>query len=94
VKNVKTQAQSTIKADGCFIWVGTTPNTSYVKDSVKMDEGGFVFADPHMETSVPGVYAVGDVRTTPLKQITTAVGDGAIAAMTAEHFIENLKDVK
>jgi len=94
VKNVKTKAQSTIKADGCFIWVGTTPNTAYVKDSVKMDEGGFVFADTHMETSVPGVYAVGDVRTTPLKQITTAVGDGAIAAMSAEHFIENLKDVK
>ncbi|SMC84685.1 thioredoxin reductase (NADPH) [Desulfocicer vacuolatum DSM 3385] len=94
IKNVKTQAQSTIKADGCFIWVGTTPNTAYVKDNVKTDDGGFIFTDTHMETSIPGVYAIGDVRTTPLKQITTAVGDGAIAAMSAEHFIENLKDAK
>ncbi len=94
VKNVKTNVQTTIKADGCFIWVGTTPNTAFVKESVKTDEGGFIVTNANMETSVPGVYAVGDVRTTPLKQIATAVGDGAIAAMSAEHFIENMKDVK
>ena len=94
VKNVKTNAQTTIKADGCFIWVGTTPNTAFIKERVKTDEGGFIITDVHMETSVPGVYAVGDVRNTPLKQIATAVGDGAIAAMSAEHFIENLKDIK
>lgn len=94
IQNVKTGEASTIKADGCFIWVGTLPNTDFVKDSVKTDDGGFIFTDEHMETSVPGVYAVGDVRTTPLKQIATAVGDGAVAAMSAEHFIESLKDGK
>ena len=92
IKNVKTGSESTIKADGCFIWVGTLPNTEYVKESVETDEGGFIRTDARMETSVPGVYAAGDVRTTPLKQIATAVGDGAIAAMSAEHFIENIKD--
>ena len=94
IKNLKSNEQTSIKADGCFIWVGTTPNTEYVKGSVETDDGGFIITDAHMETSVPGVYAAGDVRTTPLKQIATAVGDGAIAAMSAEHFIENLKDIK
>lgn len=90
VKNVKTGAESIIKADGCFIWVGILPNTEFITDAVKTDEGGFIIADAHMETSVPGVYAVGDVRNTPLRQVSTAVGDGAIAAVSAEHYIESL----
>ncbi len=61
----------------------------FLNNSVKTDESGFILADAKMETSVPGVYAAGDVRNTPLRQISTAVGDGAIAAVTAEHFIEN-----
>ncbi len=52
---------------------------------------GFIVADLNMETSVPGVFAVGDVRNTPLRQIATAVGDGAIAAISAENYIENVK---
>ncbi|MFO7749873.1 MAG: thioredoxin-disulfide reductase [Desulfobacteraceae bacterium] len=90
VKNVKTGEEQSIKANGCFIWIGITPNTAFVNDSVKLDQGGFVIADQHMATSVPGVFAAGDVRTTPLRQISTAVGDGAIAALSAEHYIENL----
>jgi thioredoxin reductase (NADPH) len=90
VKNVKTNEETTIKADGCFIWVGIFPNTEFVKDSVKTDEYGFIVADAKMQTNVPGVYVAGDVRDTPLRQISTAVGDGAIAAVCAEHYIENL----
>jgi thioredoxin reductase (NADPH) len=90
VKNVKTDEETTIKADGCFIWVGILPNTEFVKESVKTDEFGFIVADAKMQTSVPGVYVAGDVRDTPLRQISTAVGDGAIAAVCAEHYIENL----
>jgi len=90
IKNVKTDAESTIKADGCFIWVGILPNAEFAKDSVATDEGGFIIADAKMQTSVPGVFAVGDVRDTPLRQVSTAVGDGAIAAVCAEHYIENL----
>lgn len=92
IKNVKTETEKSIPAEGCFIWIGITPNTAFVGDTLKMDSGGFIFANEHMETSVPGVYAAGDVRTTPLKQIATAVGDAAIAAVSAEHFVENSAD--
>ncbi|WDP90701.1 MAG: thioredoxin-disulfide reductase [Desulfobacter sp.] len=90
IKNVKSGAESTIKADGCFIWVGILPNTEFVNGAVATDEGGFIIADAHMATNIPGVYAVGDVRNTPLRQVSTAVGDGAIAAVSAEHYIESL----
>ena len=90
IKNVKTHEENTLKADGCFIWVGILPNTSFLNDTVETDEFGFVLTDKKMQTSVLGVYAVGDVRDTPLRQISTAVGDAAIAAVSAEHFIENL----
>ncbi|MBT7260718.1 MAG: thioredoxin-disulfide reductase [Desulfobacula sp.] len=89
IKNVKTLEEKTIKADGCFIWVGILPNASFLNDAVETDEFGFILADIKMQTSVPGVYAAGDVRDTPLRQISTAVGDAAIAALSAEHFIEN-----
>ncbi len=90
VKNVKTGEESLLKADGCFIWVGILPNTEFLGDSVQTDEWGFIIADAKMQTNVPGVYAVGDVRDTPLRQVSTAVGDGAVAAVCAEHYIENL----
>ncbi len=90
VKNLKTNEEKTLKADGCFIWIGILPNTSFLNDAVETDEFGFIRADLSMQTSVPGVFAAGDVRDTPLRQISTAVGDAAIAAVCAEHFIENL----
>lgn len=89
VKNVKTGEESALKADGCFIWIGILPNTSFLNNTVKTDEYGFIVVDDHMQTSVPGVFAAGDVRNTPLRQIATAVGDAAIAVFAAEHFIEN-----
>ena len=90
VKNVKTGEEKDIPVSGCFIWVGILPNTSFLKDNIKVDENGFIIADHNMETSVPGVFAVGDVRNTPLRQVATSVGDGAIAAVSAEHYIENM----
>jgi thioredoxin reductase (NADPH) len=89
VKNVKTGEEKTLKASGCFIWVGILPNTQFLNDSVETDAYGFIRADAKMQTSVPGVFAAGDVRDTPLRQVSTAVGDGAIAAVSAEHYIEN-----
>ena len=89
IKNLKTNEEKTLKAHGCFIWVGILPNTAFLNDAVETDEFGFILADKKMQTSVAGVYAVGDVRDTPLRQISTAVGDAAIAAVSAEHFIEN-----
>ncbi|MFA5905315.1 MAG: thioredoxin-disulfide reductase [Desulfobacula sp.] len=90
IKNLKTNEEKTIKSNGCFIWVGILPNTSFLNGSVKTDEFGFIKADAKMQTSVPGVFVAGDVRDTPLRQIATAVGDAAIAAVCAEHYIENL----
>jgi thioredoxin reductase (NADPH) len=91
VKNVKTGDKTQFSVDGCFIWVGTIPNAQFLGDSVKLDEYGFIIADLNMETSVPGVFTAGDVRNTPLRQVVTAVGDGAIAAISAENYIENIK---
>ena len=90
VKNLKTGNESEIEANGCFIWIGILPNTEFIKGDVKTDESGFIVVDTKMQTNVPGVFAIGDVRDTPLRQIATAVGDGAIAAVSAEHYIENL----
>ena len=91
IKNVKTGDVKTLKTDGCFIWVGILPNTNFLGDDLALDDSGFIVTDGHMQTSVPGVFAAGDVRNTPLRQIATAVGDAAIAAMSAEHYIEDVK---
>ncbi len=88
VKNVKTSENKDLAVDGCFIWVGTVPNTGFVGDALKLDKNGFIIADGNMATSLPGVFAAGDVRNTPLRQVATAVGDAAIAAVSAEHYIE------
>jgi thioredoxin reductase (NADPH) len=90
VQNVKSGAKKDLAVAGCFIWVGTKPNTSFVGDAVKVNDWGFITADLQMQTSVPGVFAVGDVRNTPLRQVVTAVGDAAIAVASAEHYLENL----
>ncbi|WP_027359933.1 thioredoxin-disulfide reductase [Desulforegula conservatrix] len=91
VKNLKTGESSEVKIDGAFIWIGILPNTSFIGNAVDIDEYGFIRVNDKMETSVPGVFAAGDVRDTPLRQIATAVGDSAIAAMSAEHYIENFE---
>ena len=88
VKNVKTGEQRELAVEGCFIWVGTAPNTSFLEGTVEVDRSGFVVVNEKMETSVPGVYAAGDVRNTPLRQVATAVGDAAIAAFEAAQYIE------
>ncbi len=90
VRNVKTEEEKTLKANGCFIWVGTLPNAEFLGDDIITDEYGFILTDARMETNIPGVYAAGDIRDTPLRQVSTAVGDGAIATLAAEHYIENL----
>ncbi len=90
-KNVKTGSTKELFVDGCFIWVGIHPNTEFLKNSVKLDKSGFIIADLNMATSVPGVFAAGDVRDTSLRQITTATGDGAIAALSAEHYMDSVK---
>ncbi|MEN8245529.1 MAG: thioredoxin-disulfide reductase [Thermodesulfobacteriota bacterium] len=92
LKNVKTGEESTLPADGCFIWIGITPNGSFLDNGIKVDESGFLLTDENMVTSVPGIFAAGDVRHTPLRQVATAVGDAAIAAISAERYIESITE--
>jgi len=87
LRNVKTGEVSRLPVAGVFIFVGITPNTAWLKGGVSMDEWGFIFTDAEMATSVPGLYAAGDVRSKLLRQISTAVGDGATAAFAAEHYL-------
>ncbi len=86
VKNVKTGAESELAVDGVFIAVGITPNSQPYAGLVEMDHG-YVKADETGATSVPGIYAVGDVRTKQLRQIVTAVADGANAVTSVERYL-------
>ncbi|AEH51271.1 thioredoxin-disulfide reductase [Pseudothermotoga thermarum] len=83
VKNVKTGETSKLEVDGVFIAIGLTPNSGLVKDIVQLDEQGYIITNEWMETSVKGIYAIGDVRKKNVRQIITAVADGAIAAIHA-----------
>lgn len=75
----QTNESKTMAMDGVFIAVGYTPNSQFIKDKVEMDEQGWIYTDPRCETNVKGVYAVGDIRDTILRQVATAVSDGAVA---------------
>ena len=90
-KNNVTGATGEMPADGVFIYVGSVPMTGYLKPLGVLDEAGWVKTDEKMATKVSGLYAIGDVRETLLRQIATAVGDGAIAGQQIFKYIDNLK---
>ncbi|MFQ5464636.1 MAG: thioredoxin-disulfide reductase [Thermodesulfobacteriota bacterium] len=92
VHDLKTEKTREIAIQGIFIFVGIDPITGFI--DVEKDERGFIKTNGRMETSMPGVYAVGDCRTTPLLQVATAVGDGAIAAFMADKFVEDFSEGK
>ena len=87
IKNVKTDEESVVDCDGVFVSVGRVPVTELVKDVLELDKGGYIVADESTRTNVPGVFAVGDVRTKALRQVVTAVADGAVAAHYAEEYL-------
>ena len=87
VKNTKTGVESEILCDGVFVSIGRGPATELVKGQLALDEAGYIVAGESTETSVAGVYAVGDVRTKALRQIVTATADGAVAAHHAENYL-------
>jgi thioredoxin reductase (NADPH) len=89
LKNLKTGETSELKVDGLFIFIGQTAKTELVQGIVDTDEWGFIIADESTQTSVPGVYVAGDVRTKEYRQITTAVSDGTVAAKNAEKYIND-----
>ena len=87
VENVKTGAVTLIACEGIFIAVGSIPNSELFKGLVSMDESGCIVADETTRTSISGVFAVGDIRTKPLRQIVTAASDGAVASKFAEEYL-------
>jgi thioredoxin reductase (NADPH) len=90
LRNVQTKEVSDLPVSGCFVAIGITPNTGFLKGLLPMDEWGFLFTDPDMSTTIPGIFAAGDVRSKNLWQIATAVGDGAIAANSLENYLHSL----
>lgn len=94
IKNVQTEEIQEVEAGGIFIYVGLDPLTEAFKGSGITNDEGWILTDDEMRTSIPGVYAVGDVREKNLRQITTAVGDGSIAGQQVFQYIEEQKDVK
>ncbi|MCE1246093.1 MAG: thioredoxin-disulfide reductase [Firmicutes bacterium] len=91
LKNIKTGESTVMNVDGIFVYIGTLPNTFICQLHPATDDMGYITTDDKMNTSIPGIYAAGDVRSKLLRQISTAVGDGATAAVSAERFIEELK---
>lgn len=93
IKNVKTDELSELSINGIFPYIGIAPNVDYINGQIEQDKSGFILTDETMKTSVDGVYAVGDVRKTPLRQVITAAADGAIGAVNAVKYVEALKEV-
>ena len=87
IQNVITKAQTDIKCDGVFVSIGRKPDTDIFKGTVDLDGNGYIAADETTKTNIPGVYAVGDVRTKALRQVVTAVSDGAVAVLFAEEYL-------
>ena len=90
LEDVKTGKQTDLTVDGVFPYIGIVPNTEDFNGQLMQDKKGFIITDETMATSINGVFAVGDVRNTPLRQVVTAVSDGAVGAVYAVKYLETL----
>lgn len=93
LENVKTKEILNLPVNGVFPYIGMVPNVENITGQVEQDAGGFVLTDETMKTSLDGVFAVGDIRKTPLRQVITAASDGAVGAVYSVKYIESLKDI-
>ncbi len=91
IRNLQSGEERELEVAGVFIFIGIKPQTEWLNGTVALDEAGFVITDSEMRTSVPGVFAAGDVRSKACRQIVTAAGDGAVAAYMAEHYLSEKK---
>lgn len=87
IADTRTKAVSEIRCDGIFVSIGRTPATGFLNAAVTLDSAGYIIADESAKTDIDGVFAAGDVRTKTLRQIVTAVADGAAAAHSAEEYL-------
>jgi thioredoxin reductase (NADPH) len=88
ISDTVTGAEASVKTDGVFIFVGTSPITGFLPDEINLDKGGFIMTGEDLQTSLPGVFAAGDCRANGLKQIIWAAAEGAKAAIAVEKYIE------
>jgi len=93
VKNIKTEKEQDVSCDGVFVFVGYTPNTDFIKGSIKLDKDGYIVTDDDMKASKKGIFSCGDCRQKLLRQVVTACGDGAQAAFSAQQYVEDLKGI-
>ena len=91
IKNLKNNQTTDVAAAGVFVFVGIHPNTEFIRDMVALDEQGFILTDEAMRTPVDGLYAAGDCRKKTLTQVITAASDGAIAAYSANRYLEMMQ---
>ncbi|HYV98248.1 MAG TPA: FAD-dependent oxidoreductase [Gemmatimonadaceae bacterium] len=92
IKNIKTGAARDLQATGIFIFIGFTPNTGIIEGHVEHDASGYLITNSNMQTSIPGLFAAGDVRSQLTRQVTTAVGDATTAAIAAEKYLKAFKE--
>jgi thioredoxin reductase (NADPH) len=90
VENVKTGEMRKLPVNGVFMYIGQLPNTRWLQGIVDLDDQGYVVTDGHLQTKLPGVFACGDAHVTPIKQIAMAVGEGALAAVQAQRYLDAL----
>jgi len=91
LRDVRTGEISELATNGVFVFIGTNPNTEFLPSGIKLTEDGYIITNEEMETSLPGVFAAGDARHKMLRQVVTAASDGAIAAVSAQKYIEELE---
>ncbi len=91
LKNLKTNQEKSLKTDGVFIFIGHDPATKFLQGFVNLDEKGYVKTNERLETSVPGVFAAGEVRSGSIKQLVSAAGEGCEAALSAQAYLESLE---
>ena len=89
LKNLKTQESRKYETDGVFIFIGHDPNSGLAKGFVSLDERGYVVTDPSLATSVPGVFAAGEVRQGAVRQLVAACGEGCAAALAAQAYLDD-----
>jgi thioredoxin reductase (NADPH) len=89
LRNLKTNEESDFPVGGVFIFIGQTPNSGFLEGIVDTDAGGHIIVNEWMETNVPGIFAAGDIRNNSARQVATSVGDGATAAIRADHYIND-----
>lgn len=94
LENVKSKELTNLSVDGVFPYIGISPNVDKFSGQITQDSKGFILTDDTMKTSIDGVFAVGDVRVTPLRQVITAAADGAISAVYASRYIESQREIK